>query len=201
MPYKPRRASAVKKVVVKPKVSWTLQKKTDYGVVTGPSKSNFWTNGNTTTYTTKDLIQAEADNGFVPGMTKKIKHLNIEVSRTFTNPNSELFKYLTKMKCYIMYLPQGVPFNGTYDQHSGVAETIAHHPEWIIAEKILNCNYHSDSSYVSNITVKCKLSRNLKSGDKIVCVLATSYTTAGLTTGLETYGIPFSLEWNYAQSH
>lgn len=202
MPYK-RRRIYTKKVVVKPKVHWSLYKRADAGTISPPTKNSAtgqFDAAYVTSYDSKALVSAAADSINAPGASKKIKHLKIEVTRSFTVDNDVLHKALTKMKAYVLYMPQGVAFSGqsTTDQ---IAETILQHPEWIMAEKVLNCNYKSDQSTVSNCTINCKLSRNLKSGDQIILVIATMYNTVAIgSNNISTMTIPYNIEYSFAQT-
>ena len=199
------RKFSTRKVVVKPKVIWTLAKRTDSDAVYGPKKNEAtgkWDLPRMTTFSVKSLIKANTDTVFQPGLTKKIKHLKIEIARSFVNDNAILHKSLIKMKCYVLYMPQGVSFSTAIDSLTGLSETIANHPEWVIAEKVLNCNFKSDASTVTNAMINCKLSRNLKSGDQICLVTATTYDTSAIgDNDISTMSIPYNIEWNYAQSH
>lgn len=202
MPYK-RRRLYTKKVVVKPKIHWSLFKRADAGTISPPTKNSAtgsYDAAYVTSYDAKTLVSAAADSYNAPGASKKIKHLKVEVTRSFTVDNDVLHKALTKMKAYIIYLPQGVAFSGQ-SQKDQLAETLLQHPEWIMAEKVLNCNYKAEQSTVSNCTINCKLSRNLKSGDNIVLVIATMYNTVTIgSSNISTMNIPYNIEYSFAQS-
>lgn len=202
MPYRPRRTYATKKVVVKPKQLWTLRKNTVSDSVHGPKPPNGGYGCSMyCTYKVKELVAAQADTVSVAGLTKKIKHLKLEISRSFIIDNELLHKGLIKMKAYLVYLPQGVTFSSAIDKNTGLSQTLTQHPEWILGEKMLNCNYKSDASTVSNCTMNMKLSKNLRSGDSIVCVIASTFDTAIIgTTDLSSHVMPFNLEWSYVQS-
>ena len=202
MPYK-RRRLYTKKVVVKPKIHWSLFKRADAGTISPPKKNsatNQFDASYVTSYDSKALVTSAADTINAPGASKKIKHLKVEVTRSFTVDNDTLHKALTKMKAYILYMPQGVAFSGQ-SQKDQLAETILQHPEWIMAEKVLNCNYKAEQSTVSNCTINCKLSRNLKSGDQIILVIATMYNTDTIgSTDISTMQIPYNIEYSFAQT-
>lgn len=202
MPYRKRNYRKFsKKIVVKPKVNWSLARRTDSGFVSAPRADEAGYNGRVTTYSDKTLVSANTDTQEYVGMTKKIKHLKVEVTRSWLQGNDLLHQGLIKMKVYLMYLPQGVAWSGTNDTLTGIAQTLSQHPEWVLSEKTLNCNYKSDSSYVSNQSISCKLSKNLKSGDRIACIIATTYNKSVFgSTDMSGYAIPYNLEWSWAQT-
>lgn len=200
---KRNRKYTAKKIIVKPKVQWSLHRQTGTCHVRGPKKpTGGWINQNIVTHwTSLTLTQCTTDSAYIPGFVKKVKHLKVEIARSFTADNEVLHKGLIKMKAYIMYLPQGVEFSSNDDANSGLPLTIAQHPEWILAEKTLNCNYKSDASTVSNQSLYCKLSKNLKSGDMLKAFIVAFYdpNTVG-TTDLSGYNIPCNLEWTFAMT-
>lgn len=200
--YKVSKFSSAKKVILKPKVTWTLARRTGAGTISAPSPTaSGYSSGRVTTYDTHDLVIATTDTKDYVGMTKKIKHLRCEVARSWLENNDTIHKSLIKMKVYLLYMPQGVGFVDTYDGLTGVAQTLAQHPEWVLSEKTLNCNFKSDSHTVTNQTISCKLSKNLKSGDRIVAVIGTTYNTTLLgSTDMSSHRIPYNLEWTWAQT-
>ena len=178
MPYTKRnRKYTAKKIIVKPKVQWSLHRQTGSCKVIGPKKpTSGWKNEHIhTKWAGVQLTTCQTDSQYVPGFVKKVKHMKVEIARSFTVDNEVLHKGLIKMKAYIMYLPQGVAMSSDDDAYSGLPLTITQHPEWILAEKTLNCNYKSDASTVSNQTLYCKLSKNLKSGDMLKCYIVAFY--------------------------
>ena len=205
MPYRKSRYTrkTAKRVYVKPKTNWTLARLTAAGQCNGPSKnsSGQYDGPRVCTYGVNELVRANADTNTMAGMTKKIKHMKVEISRSFVAANEVLHKSLIKMKAYLMYIPQGLSFTTKYDTTTGLALTLANHPEWVLAEKTLNCNYSNTAFTVSNQTLSCRLAKNLRSGDSLVCVIAAYFNTATLgSTDLSNHAIPYNLEYTWAQA-
>ena len=188
-----------KRIVVKPKIPWSLARKSGSMEVHGPKKNGSWpSNKLVTTYANTTLIQATTDGSYTAGPTRKVKHLRIEITRSFTVDNEKLHQALVKMKAYIVFLPQGVDFSTTNESGSHLSTTLVNHPEWILAEKTLNCNYKSDSSTVSNQTINCKLSKNLRSGDGLYLIVATTYNTNRCDDDMSGHILPVNIEYQYA---
>ena len=204
MPYTKRnKRYTTKKIIVKPKVQWSLHRQTGACKIKGTKKpQSGWKNEYINTqWAGVQLTQCATDSQYIPGFVKKVKHMKVEIARSFTVDNEILHKSLIKMKAYIMYLPQGVMMSSEDDSTSGLPMTLVQHPEWILAEKTLNCNYKSDASTVSNQTLYCKLSKNLKSGDQLRCYIVAFYDPATVgTNDLSGYSIPCNLEWTFAMT-
>lgn len=206
MPYKPKRNYSTKKIIVKPKVNWSLKNYQTITSVSPPTKeaNKSWpSNKLACSYSVEQLVGAQIDgSGVTPiGMNLKVKHLKCEITRSFFFEDIDMYKALIKMKAYIVYLPEGVVFSKTVNTETGMSQTLSQHPEWILGEKMLNINYKSDSQYVSSTTVKMKLNKNLRSGDNICVVLATTFDTEQLgDKDWSAYKIPVNLEWSYASA-
>ena len=203
MPYRKPKYYSTKKVVVKPKVHWALcrmNKTLNLGMPAN-DKVNWESSPDSYCYATQSLCEASSDSTYQPGLTKKIKHLKVDITK-IKHLNSEIDKHMAKLKAYIVYLPQGVNFtpkasNGHY---SDLAETLTSHPEWIMAEKNINPNGTDSSTGNLTHSINCKLTRNLKSGDKVLLVLVGYFHTL---SGFEcaTYHatqLHFNLEWSFA---
>ena len=204
MPYKRSKYYSTKKVVVKPKVHWALSRNTAALTLDMPAanaQSTGFAHETMYQYKTQTLCDANADNIYQPGLTKKVKHIKVDITKIKHNI-ADLDKHLCKLKAYIVYMPQGVNFE-TKDQANqlmNLAQTLVHHPEWIMAEKNINPNGTDASTGNLTNTLSCKLSRNLKSGDRVILVIA------GYFTGLSQYDysahkadkVNFNLEWSYA---
>ena len=106
MAYKKSKRYSAKKIIVKPKVQWSLHRQTNSLAVYGPVKpGSDWGVANNlySTFATKSLVEATSDSQYIPGFVKKVKHLKVEISRSFTANNDTLHQSLVKMKAYVMY--------------------------------------------------------------------------------------------------
>lgn len=192
-----------KKIVVKPKQIWTLGRGTGAGKVLGikkPSGTTGWESERVTNYSTISLVKAADDTINLSAPVIKIKHLKCEVTRSYQDTDSDMVRTIAKMKAYLLYLPQGVEFSQK-NVTCGISETIANHPEWVLAEKTLNVNYTSPTWNNTTAKVTSKLAKNLRSGDQIILVVGTTYYSA-LVGDKDFTGkyIPYNCEWTFAQT-
>lgn len=203
MPFKKSKYYSSKRIVVKPKVHWALYKNMQELFVKMPQKntSNVFPVNTMYTYTTQDLCNAGADSNYQPGLTKKVKHIKIDITRAECPSSVAVSPHFTKLKAYIVFLPQGVNFDttGEGDSHSLLSKTLVQHPEWIMAERNIDVNVNNDVKNTVTSTISCKLSRNLKSGDKIILVLAGLFIN--MTKADVVYSehkMPYIIEWSHA---
>lgn len=197
MPYIAPRTYYSKKVVVKPKVHWSLYKRLGECTVTNPT-----TGGIQMAYGQFTLVSANTDTNYQPGITKKIKHLKVEVTRPRAKDFEKVAPTVMKSKIYLLYLPQGVTFSTTKGEQTVSAylsETIINHPEWIMAERNLSTKMLNDSNQLAvTQTINCKLSRNLRSGDQIVAIIANLYDTNGFNGSPTAVALNYKIEYSFA---
>lgn len=204
MPYKKnystKRRYSSKKYIVKPKRIWSVYRQHGKGNMFAPIQSDFPAGYDfLTKYEVKDIIQNLRDDVNIPQAVRTIKHLKVELARSYTGCGETMRQACMKMKAYLLYLPQGVTFNSTMNKETMLAETLSSHPEWVLSEKSINSMFNTNTYSTTNHTINCKLSKNLRSGDRIALVIAASFdpNILGSTDNSKT-PINFNYEYTYA---
>lgn len=114
------------------------------------------------------------ENRYVPPMMK-FRHLRV----TFSFPSLPIGGRICAVKCYIIFVPQGIDASFSLDtemrqvpqQHNMVrickheiAGTIRDHPEWVLCQKSTRIN----TTETTQVTLRPQFTRNLHTGDKII---------------------------------
>lgn len=117
------------------------------------------------------------ENRYVPPMMK-FRHLRV----TFSFPSLNQGGRICAVKCYIIFIPQGIDATFSLDtevrqqpQQGGqqqlvrtckheIAGTIKDHPEWVLCQKSTRIN----TTETTQVTLRPQFSRNLHSGDQII---------------------------------
>lgn len=205
MPYRKSKYYSTKKVVVKPKVHWALTRNTanlELPMPPANAQHTAFINPICYSYTTQEISSANADTNYQPGLTKKVKHIKVDITKQYFDSATQMKDHLSKLKVYLIYLPQGVSFNSTGDgnQPQLLASTLTHHPEWVMAERVLDANGSDSGKFVANTTLNCRLSRNLKSGDRVVLVISALWKNMNSLDYTSHGGkhMHFNCEWSYA---
>lgn len=129
-----------------------------------------------------NLLSNKADEDqYIPPMLK-FRHLRV----TFSFPSIPAGGQLHAVKCFILFIPQGITPSftmDTYTQNVGqgpngqviqrtickheISGTIKDHPEWVLAQKSTRIN----TTESTQVTLRPQFTRNLHSGDRIITVV------------------------------
>lgn len=112
----------------------------------------------------RDLVTnpAQTDNNISNKFT--VKNVRAELEAQVTSSEATAINFV---RAYIMFVPQGVPVNGSLPTN---------HPEWIMAYRWVGSPVANGSPYFPALRLGSRLSRNLDTGDRITFIIIGSNT-------------------------
>lgn len=169
-----------KTIVKAPKKKW------NFGNVYWDTVKAFPMNGVSACYGTP-LIENSTDTTSPAPPVVKVKHLKVEGQLTVSSAAIEQTTASPKLfQLFVVYIPQVVVRNWTAistpnDRFNWAYQMTLDHPEWVMARKTVNMEWDGGTPGEKKIKTfsftSGKMSRNLKSGDRIMLFYMSQYLT------------------------
>lgn len=134
------------------------------------------------------IIQNNQDTSNPTPTVIKCKHIKIQGSLFLVSTDQQAGDMQTlNWMCYIMFVPQVVydhcpevsPTSSYVQMYQYWQQVINDHPEWIMGRKLVSPKWQGGvpgEKVVSNFSFTSgKLTRNLRSGDRIICLFTGTY--------------------------